>query len=575
MRWINNLKVSKKLALLITFSLISLIGVSITAYLFLSSSNKNLDSMYNERLLSSEWINECRIEARIISTDLNKLIVSDDKDEQQDIINDINDSAKQFDDYMEKYQGLKLDSFESDKINEMEKNLTEYREKRKDVINLALEEKENESYALYKSDVQPYAEAFLKNLSELGQHNKQKAEEISNIDKANFKIAITVFVGIVCIATILIIFLGWTIKKGIAKRLNEFVELIGELSNGNFSRQISTESLQDKSEFGIVSNALDKMTKNIIELIKQLSHTSEQLLLSSEELTASSEQSADSSNLVASSVTDVAQGADDQLSIANSTSEIVENMSNGIHMVSENTKSASLLTDNAEKSANAGEAAVEKAVNQMVNIERKTNETSYLINELEKESVKIGQIVEAIEDISSQTNLLALNAAIEAARAGEAGRGFSIVAEEIRKLAEQSQEATKEITEIISNVQSKTNSAVLVMNESKNEVDIGTDVVNIAGNSFREILEMVKKITEQIHEISKSVSGITSGAETAVKSVKNIKDISIKVADQTQTISAAAEEQSASVQEIASSSRLLANMSEDLQKVIDRFKIHN
>jgi methyl-accepting chemotaxis protein len=575
MRWINNLKVSEKLALLITFSLISLIGVSITGYLFLSSSNKKLDSMYNERLLSSEWINECRIEARIVSTDLNKLIVSDDKDEQQDIVNDINDSAKQFDNYMEKYKNLKIDSFESDKINEMEKNLSGYREKRKEVINLALEEKEQESYKLYKSDVQPYAEAFLKNLSELAQHNKEKAEEINNIDKANFKIAISIFIGIVSIATIIVIFFGWIIKKGITKRLNEFVEFIGELSNGDFSRQIPIESLQDKSEFGIVSNALDKMTKNIVELIKQLSHTSEQLLLSSEELTASSEQSAYSSNLVASSVTDVAQGADDQLSIANSTSEIVENMSNGIYIVSENTKSASLLTDNAKKSANAGEEAVEKAVNQMVIIEQKTNETSHIIDELEKESVKIGQIVETIEEISSQTNLLALNAAIEAARAGESGRGFSIVAEEIRKLAEQSQEATKEITEIINNVQNKTNNAVLVMNESKNEVNIGTDVVNIAGSSFREILEMVKKIDEQIHGISNSVSEITYGTKTAVKSVKNIHDISIKVAEKTQTISAAAEEQSASVQEIASSSKLLAKMSEDLQKVIDKFKIHN
>ena len=224
-------------------------------------------------------------------------------------------------------------------------------------------------------------------------------------------------------------------------------------------------------------------------------------------------------------------------------------------------------------SANAGEEAVEKAVNQMTIIEQRTNETSTIISELEKKSVKIGQIVDTIQSISAQTNLLALNAAIEAARAGEAGRGFSVVADEIRKLAEQSQEATKEITAIIGDVQAKTNSAVSVMSKNTKEVDTGTKVVNTAGTSFREILQLVRKISEQIHEISNSITEITVGTKASVTSVKNIENISIKIADETQTIAAVAEEQSASVEEIAASSKILSQMSEDLHSIIDKFKI--
>ena len=269
----------------------------------------------------------------------------------------------------------------------------------------------------------------------------------------------------------------------------------------------------------------------------------------------------------------MAHGADDQLSFSNETTEVVENISDKINIVSENTKLVSTLTDNAKTSANAGEDAIEKAINQMKIIEEKTTETSTIISELEEKSIKIGQILDTIKSISEQTNLLALNAAIESARAGEAGRGFSVVADEIRKLAEQSQESTKEIATIISDVQSKTNNAVSVMNENSKEVDTGAKVVNIAGTSFHEILQMIREIANQIHEISNSISEINTGTKDSVSSVNNIQNISMKIADESQTISAAAEEQLASVEEIASSSKLLSKMSEDLQIVISRFKI--
>ncbi|NRZ87151.1 HAMP domain-containing methyl-accepting chemotaxis protein [Clostridium beijerinckii] len=468
---------------------------------------------------------------------------------------------------------MKLDDFESGKISQIDSNLAKYREGRKVALDLAGESKNQEAYEYYEKNVESYADAFLNDLVELGEHNRQIAEKINSQDKANLKTATVTFLSIVIIASILIILLGILITKRITKRLNDFVVYIGSLSQGDFSVKIKEESLNDKSEFGVVSNAIDKMTKNIIELIKQLGNTSEQLVLSSEELTASAEQSADASNLVASAVTTMAHGADEQFSFANSTNKVVENISNKINVVSENTKSVSSLTDKAKISANAGEDAVEKAMSQMEIIEKKTSETSYIISELEEKSVKIGQILDTIQGISEQTNLLALNAAIESARAGEAGKGFSVVAEEIRKLAEQSQEATKEIAGIINDVQNKTNSAVAVMNENSKEVKTGADVVDVAGISFKEILQMIIEISSQIHEISDSITEVTVGTKESVDSVNNIKNISSNIANETQTISAAAEEQLASVEEIASSSKLLSQMSEELRRIIAKFKI--
>ena len=573
MKWLNNLKVGRKLLLLIICSLIGLLAVSATGFYFLLSSSKSVDSMYNERLLSSEWLNESRINARAVSADIYRLMVTTNKSENDTLIKDIDARATEFNNYMNKYKNLKLDAFETDKIKEIEKNLVQYRDNRKNAIDLSLNNKNQEAYEYYESNVSTYAEAFLKNLVELGDHNKQIAEQINNANKSNFKFAIAIFIGIIITASLLIILLGILITKRITKRLNDFVIFIGALSQGDFSLRLDPENLEDKSEFGIVTNALDKMTKNIINLIKQLGNTSEQLVLSSEELTASADQSADASNLVATAVTNMAHGADDQLSFANNTTKVVENISDKISIVFENTKSVSSLTDNAKISANAGEDAIEKAINQMKIIEEKTTETSSIISELEEKSIKIGQILDTIESISEQTNLLALNAAIESARAGEAGKGFSVVADEIRKLAEQSQESTKEIAIIVRDVQNNTNNAVLVMNENSKEVDTGAKVVDIAGTSFNEILKMIRQIAEQIHQISNSINEINVGTKDSVVSVNNIQNISVKIADESQTISAAAEEQLASVEEIASSSKLLSKMSEDLQVVISRFKI--
>jgi len=573
LNWLNNLKVVQRLALLILVLIIGLICVGVTGYLFLNNSNVVVNKMYNEKLIAVELMSDNRIHARYIDKNIMELMLTKDQKQSQGLVDEINKRAQLFDENLTKFEQMPISDKQKAEVKDMRDVLGKYREARSKVIELALQNKDVEAYALYKQQVQSLIEQFNENLTNLTKETKQSAEDLNKENQKSFAAANIIFISIIVIAIFLGVLLGSIISKSITKRLSDVVRFLETVAKGDFSKEVSEQNLRDKSEFGTVTKSVDVMNKNIRALIKQLANTSEKLASSSEELTASAEQSAQASTQVAASVTDVAQGSENQLNLATNANEIVQQISKAINQVADNTTVVSTSAEKTALTANNGEQAIKQAVNQMNIIEQKTNDTAKVIGELEEKSKQIGQIVGAISSISGQTNLLALNAAIEAARAGEAGRGFAVVAEEVRKLAEQSQESAKQITELISEVQAKTDSAVVFMNDSKKEVDAGAKDVVVAGRSFEEILTMVREINNQIHEISAAIQEVTSGTQNVVNAVQDIDRESRNVAEETQTISSATEEQTASMEEIAASSQYLAKMAEDLQVAIHKFKI--
>ncbi|HZW82826.1 MAG TPA: methyl-accepting chemotaxis protein, partial [Candidatus Deferrimicrobium sp.] len=178
-------------------------------------------------------------------------------------------------------------------------------------------------------------------------------------------------------------------------------------------------------------------------------------------------------------------------------------------------------------------------------------------------------------NIADQTNLLALNAAIEAARAGEQGRGFAVVAEEVRKLAEQSASATKEIANLITSVKDETERAVKAMDLGTKEAAHGTVVVSDAGNAFTDILSAVDGVSQQIHQVSLAAQELASGSVQVVKAVETIAYIAQETSGQTQNVAAAAEEQTASMEEIKFSVNSLFKMSGELDDIVKRFDIES
>jgi methyl-accepting chemotaxis protein len=573
MTWLKNLKVSFKLLLVLIIAIFSLCAVGFTGYYYLSKANSDMDDMYNESLLSVMRLNEMRAHARAIEADILELMITMNDIEKKEAVKDIEERAKSFDSNLTLFEKSKLEPFEKDKLEELRANMQKYRDSRKIVIELTMQNKNADAYKLYSSSTRIPFEAFNKNLVELANFNVEQAKGNNDANKVNSKQAITLFIGIIFTGIVLVVALGWIIVRIITKNLEAVTVHLGVLARGDFSIDVPKENLQLQDEFGAVAKAFDTMQNNVRGLIRQIGQTSEQLAASSEQLTASAEQSAHAATQVASTITDVANGAERQSMAINNTSTTVGKMSAGIQHAATNTNTVTSTTSKTAQAAKEGLGAIATAIEQMGSIEKTVNTSATVVTKLGERSKEIGQIVDTISGIAGQTNLLALNAAIEAARAGEQGRGFAVVAEEVRKLAEQSQEAAKQIADLIGEIRVDTDSAVVAMNDGTNEVKKGTEVVTSAGQSFDNIANLVTEVSIEVKEISSTMQQIATGSQQVVAEIHEIDIISKNALGHTQTVSAATEEQSASMEEIAASSQSLSKMAEELQQTIQKFRV--
>ncbi len=404
-------------------------------------------------------------------------------------------------------------------------------------------------------------EKFL--MERMGLRIKDNVDAVTSVHKVLVILDAIIFI-MACIAS-------FYLARRISRPLNAVANSAQRIANGDLV--VHTIQYQANDEIGDLLKAFNIMTDNLRNLVTQVAKSSEQVAAASEELTASSEQSAQAAGQVAESVTNVASGASHQVNAVEQAVSVVQEMTTAINHIASNSNKVTEKSGETARAAAAGSEAVLQATNQMEVIKNSVSQSAQVVEKLGERSQQIGEIVNVISGIAGQTNLLALNAAIEAARAGEQGRGFAVVADEVRKLAEQSHEATQKISMIIRDIQAETHIAVTTMDQGTTEVGRGTEVIAATGDRFNFIVNMVQQLNSEIQEISVATKKLSASSDEVVRSVGSVRTVASETAADTQTISAAAEEQSASMEEIASSSQGLANMAGELQVIISKFRL--
>lgn len=378
----------------------------------------------------------------------------------------------------------------------------------------------------------------------------------------------------VVILQLLFIGIGYVFANRIIQPILNVTDRLKVLATGDFRTDPGDDARFDSNdEIGEMRQALRILQSNISDMMKKVMATAQQVNDSAEMLNDSADQSSDVSNSVANSMVNVAGNCSEQFTEIETANGQVEGL--GHHMndfVSTIQHSSDVVKETQEKAVSEAKT-VDGAVEQMRLIQEAVMQSAKVITELGEESDRIGKIVDTISSIADQTNLLALNAAIEAARAGEHGRGFAVVADEVRKLAEQSSGSAGEIAGLITSIQDKSQRAVTVMNEGVSRVEMGTKVVQASGSSFNEIAEMVRKVAEESQAMNNIVVALSDNTQNIEKAIQSVSVKSSSVSSEAESVSAASEELTATMSEIADSSKVLANMAQDMLKAVEHFKM--
>lgn len=374
---------------------------------------------------------------------------------------------------------------------------------------------------------------------------------------------------VIAIALIIFGIIGAVIIRTIIRPLKELSTVAEKVGDGDLRNLIEVKT---QDEIGKLANIFNKMIESLREVVGNISEESNQLAASSEQLTESTTENKRATSQIVDSIQTFAETVDIQAETINESNRSVLEMSSSIQRISAKANAVNEMSNKAMDAVLSGDETIQTAVQQMTMIQNTVQTLEKTVQTLDKRSLEIGDIVEAITQIADQTNLLALNAAIEAARAGEQGKGFAVVADEVRKLAEQSAQSTMQIKDIISRIQADTELAVESMAAGSAEVVKGIDVTNMAGKSFEEIRTNVQSVTYEIGQISEESKVISQHADQVAMGIETVLEQTNENTASAQNISAATEEQLASMEEIAASAEALAGMSENLQRTIQQFK---
>lgn len=375
-----------------------------------------------------------------------------------------------------------------------------------------------------------------------------------------------IFLGCLLVATAL----SFIVAASISTHLKKLVNAMKEARNGNLAVELTDAS---NDEIGLVTQNFNDMLSNIRSLISKVSVSSGHLIESLDRIQTSASSSHAASDQIAITMQEIAKGTTDQAQQISQGVEYTNRLSEGINKVGINVSSVSEFIRDTKDLSENGLSVVRLLKDKASEANSITHKVTLDVNGLNEDMKQIRKIVNAIAQIAEQTNMLALNATIEAARAGEAGKGFSVVATEVKKLADKSKESSTMINTIINNIQARTNETVATANNGSEVVREQMQAVSMTDDAFKKIYSAMENIIEHMSNMKDSVDNMLDSKDDTVRVMENISAVSEEAAATAEEVSASTQEQMSGAEELSRLADKLNGMAQELAEAISIFKI--
>jgi methyl-accepting chemotaxis protein len=570
MKLFKNIKLGKKIALLSMSFLIFLIIIGFAGVKQISSVNSMVVELYDSKLVPIVYLQNIKSDMEYIRSTDNKLMDATDDAAKKPIQEDIqtriasmeeklskfenNSDYKELMDNFDKYVAANASFIKSNGVGAI-KVQSAVVGPPTDMINLDTT-KSNLALSFNKIIDNQVAQAKL----------------TYDQSKSVYSNTLVGLISLIIVCAIIMLILSIIITKAVVDPVKRVTEKLNEISqsNGDLTKRIDYNS---KDEVGELSSSFDLFMDKLHKIIKEVSHSANIISSSSEDLKIATKTTSESLNTISSTIEEIASSATDTAAITQETSAHTTEAVNLTESTSIATKNTANNSKKAKEAAQEGATKITEVVSSITDIASSSVEVSLVINELDDSSKRIGDIIAIISGISAQTNLLALNAAIEAARAGEAGRGFNVVADEIRKLADESNCAAKQISDLIKENQLKTASAVTSVSLVEEKVSLGVAKASEVKQIIHNIIENIQNISSQIQEIDKATENHAYGSNQIERAIGSIAASSSEIALATENISSSVEEQIGTMSEIEKTTESLSEMAKTLKNITSEFKV--
>jgi methyl-accepting chemotaxis protein len=535
---------SIKLRLFAGFGVVMFLAgtLAVIAVYSIYAINGDIGVIVNDRWPKTVLANEMIDNINVVARALRNAIILDDSQMVQKELDRIPEASKVLADNIDKLDK----AIKSDKgkqlLNDLKGKQAVYQDDLAKPMQLIKEGKKKEAGLYLVNTLRKTQSAYLAASADLIKYQGQLMEESGKNAESRAKQTVIIIIVLGSVATVLSIGASLFIIRSITIPLAEGVDVATRLAAGDLTASVT---IRNNDEIGTLMTAMDNMVKSLRELIGKIKYAAENMASGSEQLSASAEE--------------ISRGMDGQASRSSQIATATEEMSQTVIDVARNASDIAQISTQAFDQAKNGEAVVKRSVDEVQAISSTVAESSLVMQRLGDSSKQIGDIVGVINDIADQTNLLALNAAIEAARAGEQGRGFAVVADEVRKLAERTTQATSQINSMISSIQSEVEHAGVSMNNATARVESGVAFSRKAGDSLGDIVGSVNNLQSMVQQIASATEEMSTVSETISSDIQGIAEGSREI--------------SAGSGQIAQASSDLARLATELQSVVRQFKV--